>query len=171
MADDDESTEEKPKFKLPSPQIMLVVGNSLLVLTALATMVYTKLIYQRPPMNEETEIERQVEESKKPIEPTDHPLVTFDQMTVNIAMTSGKAHFATVTLALECRDGEAASLVGAKRAAITDKLIASLGKRQLTELNTIQGKLLLKTELLREFNTLTAAGSVTDLFFPTFVLQ
>ena len=161
----------KPKIKLPDTQTLLVLVNSILVLAALGTMVWTKLIYQAPVIVEETEMKHVVEATKKPEEPTEHAIVNFDQIIVNIAMTSGKAHYATVTFAVECRDAGVAGIVKVKKAMFIDRLIAALGHRQLTELNTIQGKLLLKTELMREFNTLAPVGGITDMFFATFVLQ
>lgn len=166
-----EGGEAKPARKLPDTQTLLVLINTLLVIAALGALVYTKLIYQKPAIVEETEIKRKLEESKKPPEFIERPVITFDQMTINIAMTSGKAHYATLALALECRDQDAGALVKAKKAVITDKLIASLGHRQVTELNTIQGKLLLKTELMREFNALIQSDAITDVFFPAFVVQ
>ncbi|MBI3555706.1 MAG: flagellar basal body-associated FliL family protein [Deltaproteobacteria bacterium] len=161
----------KPKLKLPDTQTLLVLVNSLLVVVALGTMVYTKLIYQRPVIVEETEMKKAVEAIKKPEPPAEHAIINFDQITVNIAMTSGKAHYATVAFAVECRDSEIANIVKVKKALFTDRLIAALGHRQLTELNTIQGKLLLKTEIMREFNTLAPVGGITDMFFANFILQ
>ncbi len=161
----------KPKFKLPDTQTLLVLVNSLLVLTALGAMVYTKLIYKRPVVVEETEMKAAAEAVKKPSPPLEHATIAFDQVIVNIAMTSGKAHYATVAFAVECRDAEVANIVKVKKAIFTDRLIAALGHRQLTELNTIQGKLMLKTELMREFNALAPVGGITDMFFSNFILQ
>ncbi len=156
-----------PKAK-PPLGVLLILVNTLLVLAALGMMVYTKLLFKRPVISEETELEKKIDEVKAPAEKS---LVSFDQILVNIAMTSGKTHYATLQFTVECRTQAVASLVEAKKAHLIDKVIASLSKRQITELNTIQGKLLLKTELLREFNALTEPGGVTDMFFPTFILQ
>lgn len=161
---------EAPKKKLDT-QTLLVLGNTVLVLAALGTLAYTKLLYQRPVIDEPTELAKKQEELKTAPEPTERPLVTFDQMTVNIAMTSGKTHYATVAIAVECRDSEAMAKINAKKAELTDKVIAALGKKQITEINTIQGKLMLKSELIRRFNEVTAPGAVTDLYFSAFILQ
>lgn len=161
---------EAPKRKLDT-QSKLVLLNTLFVLAALGTLAYTKLLYKKPVIEEHVELEKKQEEAKAAPEPTERPLVKFDQMTINIAMTSGKAHYATVAFAIECRDDAACANATEKKAILTDKLIAALGRRQLTELNTIQGKLLLKSELVRRFNEILSPGAVTDLYFSNFILQ
>lgn len=160
-----------PPKKALDLQTLLLLGNTLLVLGALGTMVYTKLMYQRPPIVEEEELKKQVEEIKKPVVPAEKAIVSFDPMTINIAMAAGKAHFATVALSVECRDAALADNITAKKAQFLDMIITAVGKRQLAELNTIQGKLLLKTELMRLFNKLLPDGGITDIYFATFVLQ
>jgi flagellar basal body-associated protein FliL len=176
MSDKDDAPEatEAPKPKL-APQALLVLGNTLLVLAAAGAVAYFKLMYKKPVIEEHAELEKKQEELKKTPEPSERPLVSFDQLSVNIAMTSGKQHYATIAFAVECRDEAAAAVVNAKKAAFTDKVIAALAKRQMTELSTIQGRLLLKSELIRAYNELTATatapGAVTDMYFSTFILQ
>jgi len=172
MADTEAEGEEAapPKRKIEL-QTLLVLLNSLLVLAAVGTAVYTKLMFEKPPLVEEVELEKKKDELKTPATPVDKVMVAFDPMTVNVATTSGKAHFATLGFAVECRDQGAGELVQAKKAILLDKIVQTLGKRQVTQLNTIQGKLLLKTDLIRQFNSELEAGAVTDLYFSSFVLQ
>lgn len=178
MAAEEEEVEEgeegakKPKRKLNiNFSTLLILVNGVLVLATLGVFAYTKLLFHRPVISEEGEIKRRQEELKAPPKMAENPLVSFDQMTLNIAMTSGKAHYATFAFSVECRDAEAVEMVNAKRTLILDKVIAALGRRQLTELNTIQGKMLLKSELLREVNGMTSPGAATDVYFSNFVLQ
>lgn len=159
-----------PKLKLDT-QTLLLLANAILLLAALGMFVYTKLLFHRPVIAEETEIQKKQEELKKPAEPTDRPIIVFEQMIVNIAMTSGKAHYITIAFAVECKDDEIAATVKAKKALFIDQLIALVGKRQLTELNTIQGKLLLKTELMRKFDAIVNPGGITNIYFSNFILQ
>ena len=165
-----EGAAEAPKKKL-SPQLILVLGNTVLMLAALGVMAYTKLLYKKPTIEEPAELEKKQEELKKAPEASERPLISFDQFSVNIAMTSGKQHYATLAFAVEARDDEAAAIVKAKKDIVTDKVIAALAKRQMTELSTIQGRLLLKSELIRAFNEMTSPGAVTDMYFSAFVLQ
>lgn len=161
---------ESPKPKM-SLQTLLVLGNAVLMLAVLGLVAYTKLGYQRPVITEPEELAKKQEEIKAAPEPTERPLVSFDQLSVNIAMTSGKQHYATVAFSVECRDDKAAAAITEKKAEITDKVIAILGKRQMMELRSIQGRLLFKSELLRAFNQIVEAGAATDLYFSAFILQ
>ena len=169
-AEEKGAEEAAPKKKLDL-QTILVMANTLMVLAALGATVYTKLLYKKPPIVEEEEIQKKIAEIKSPEPTAEKIIVPFDQLLINIAMTSGKAHYATIALAIECRSEEVAEIAKVKKALLIDKLIALVGKRQMTELNTIQGKLLLKTELMREFSALTKPAGITDLYFSTFILQ
>ncbi|MEW6057098.1 MAG: flagellar basal body-associated FliL family protein [Bdellovibrionota bacterium] len=160
----------KPRAK-PSLQMIILLANMALGLAALGVFAYTKLLYQKPAITEQAELQKKEEEAKASSAPEGPVMVDFDQLVVNIAMTSGKAHYATLVFALECRDQEIASQVKTKKALFIDKVISSLAKRQVTELNTIQGKLLLKTELLREFNSISTPGGINNLYFSTFIVQ
>lgn len=159
-----------------NPRIILPILNTVLVLTAAGTFAYTKLLYKKPVISEYDELAKQKEALKKPEKPVEKPLVNFEQMTINVAPTSGKAHFATIKLSIEARDADASKAAAQLKDAMTDRLIASLARKQLSELNTIQGKLLLKAELLREFNGVLNASArigagITDVYFSTFILQ
>ena len=172
-ADEDEGEEggKKKSRKLPDPKLVMVLLNSVLTLGTLGLFVYTKLMWQKPEITEDTEIQKKQEELKSPPPLTEPLLIKFDQLMINIAMTSGKSHYATVAFAVEARDSDVAAIVRTRKALFLDKVIASLGRRQMTELNTIQGKLLLKIELMRDFNGLTMPGGITDLYFSAFILQ
>lgn len=171
-----EGGEKKPKLKI-DPQTLVVFVNSALILATLGMLIYTKLIYHRPEIVEEEEIQKKKEELKTPAPVAEKVMLNFDQLTVNVAMTSGKQHYATLTFSVECRDNEVLEQVKRRKALFVDKVIAALGKRQITELNTIQGKLFLKSELLREFNKILKSDNansiqgITDLYFSSFVLQ
>lgn len=165
---------EKPKRKIELQTLVLLL-NGVLMLAALGVVVYTKMLFERPPILEHTELEKKKEEVKN-AEPKARPMVSFDPITVNIAMTSGKAHYANLSFSVECRDEAICTSINSKKALFLDQMIASLGKRQITELNTVQGRLLLKAELLREFNrimeeTSSESGAVIDIYFSNLVLQ
>jgi flagellar basal body-associated protein FliL len=158
-----------PAPKRGPPPLVLI--NTVLVLIALGTLVYTKLLFHRPEISESTELQKKKDELKAPPVVEPRSIVSFDQFVVNIAMTSGKAHYATIAFAVECRDSHIEAIVNAKKALFLDKIISALAHRQMTELNTIQGKLLFKTDLMRDFSALTEPGGITDIYFSNFVLQ
>src|SRR4051812_33141471 len=73
--------------KMRDPQTLLVLANTLLVIVALGVLVYTKLLFERPPIVEEKELVKAQEAAKGPVEPAEKLIVPFDQLMVNIAMT------------------------------------------------------------------------------------
>lgn len=159
-----------PKSK-PNLQTILVLANTVLVLVAVGATVYTKLLYERPAIVEEVELQKKVEEIKEPEAPPERGVVKFDNMMINLLPTKGVTYYVSMTFAVETRDAEATSIVKAKKALFVDKVINLLGKRQATDLNTIQGKLMLKTELIREFNTIAPPGGIVDFYFTDFTVS
>lgn len=179
MADEKEAAPEggedaaagaAPKKKLDM-QFLLVVANATLMVLALVAVVYVKLLYHPPSLRETTELTKDAASIAKPQQPSPDIIVSFPEMTVNIATTSGKAHYATVAISLKCLDQRAATLARAQKAILLDRVVFALGKREITELNTVQGRMLLKTELLRDFNDILPGGSILDIYFPTFIMQ
>jgi flagellar FliL protein len=169
--DDSGAAEAAPKKK-PPLALLLLIGNTVLSLVAAGVFVYTKVLYKKPKITEEEELSKKSSEVIKPKLVQEKSIVSLDSMSVNIATTSGKSHYATLQVGIECTDSEAAGLVSAKKALFIDKIIVVMAKKQLTELNTIQGKLLLKSILLREFNSLLdTPGAITNIYFPNYILQ
>lgn len=171
----EEKEAPKPKAKLEL-QTIIVLANGIFLLAGLGFMVFTKLMLKKPEIVESVELKKKQDEAKKPLEVVEKPIVIFDQMIINIAMTSGKAHYATIAFSIETRDPTALDLIQKRKPMFTDMMISTLGKKQLTELNTIQGKLLFKTQMIKDYNkVLTQAGSklggVMDMYFSTFILQ
>ena len=167
----EEAAEEAASPKR-SPQLLLLLANVVLTLAAVGTLVYTKILYQRPSIEEATEVKKKKDELKTPPSVSERPLLTFDPVTVNIATTSGKSHYATLAMSLECRDDETAAKVRAKKVQLIDEMIRRISKRQVTELSTIQGKFILKSELLRAFNEIMEdQNAIVDIYFPNFLLQ
>lgn len=167
-----DETPSAPKKKI-SLQLILALGNVVLVLAALGVLVYTKLLFKKPTITEDKEIAKKEEEIKAPLSalPAERVSVAFESITVNIAAGSEKPHYVTVALAIECRDAEIAEIVKIKKSILTDRMIKAVAEKQLSELNTIQGRLLLKADLIKQYNELTKPGGVTDLFFSEFALQ
>ncbi len=181
MAEEKEGATEgeaapKPKKKLDTG-ILLGLVNSLLVLGVLGVAVYTKLIFKKKEIKESVEMEKIIEEDKAPEKvQNEKVLVNFDQMTVNIATDDGKPHYLTVLVALEANGAEAAAAAKQLKAVMTDKIISAVGKKKMNELSAMQGKLILKTELIREFNKIMKDAAnielgVTDIFFSEFMIQ
>lgn len=177
--------------KAPFPVIQLV--HTLVLLGALGLLVYTKHYFKRPPITEATERERLVEMHSAPEKPTEPGILNFDTMTMNISgnpsqpkpadgtsrQIEGKLHYVTVGFTIEIRDKEQTDLINSFRPFLLDKVIHIFGKKKFHELNHVQGRYVLRTELIDTLNqsiaTLTKKpskeGVITNLYFNQFLVQ
>ena len=177
--------------KLP---IILGLVNILAVLGVGGLMIYTRLIYKRPAITENAERVRIAAAHASP-KPTDAPgLIAFEPITVNIEPTpsqpmpaegspqqiQGKLHYVTVGFALEVRDKAQADRIEALRAILVDRMLSMLGRKGFHELITVQGRYVLRTQILELANELASRDApgpgakdalVSNVFFTHFTVQ
>jgi flagellar basal body-associated protein FliL len=156
-------------------------------------MAYTKLIFKRPAITEENERVKLSEILAKPKAALSTAHVAFDQLTANIAsmpsdphaaranpqIIQGKLRYATLAFSLEIRDAERKEEIEQIRPLILDKLLSILGHKTFQELNNVQGRYILRNEIIDAVNHLleksnpTAARKnlVTNLYFSQFQVQ
>jgi flagellar basal body-associated protein FliL len=189
-----ENTGPKPS-QLP---FLITLVNTVAILAAVGVLVYTRLLFQRPKITEESERAR-IEQMKnaKPVAETAHGTVMFDPTTINIASApeqpkpadgtstqlNGKLHYATVGFALEITDGSKKAEIEEIRPLITDQFLTLMGKKQFHELTSVQGRYVLKTQVMELANELWAKRQkkddqrnppeplVDNLFFTQFIVQ
>lgn len=131
--------------KLP---MLLLLVNFLAIAGAMYMLVYVKFLYKRPSITEETERARlAAQAAATPKAPLESGLVNFEAVTVNLAPSEGRPHFATIGFALEIRDKTRQGDVETVRALIMDKFLSLVGRKQAFELNNVQGRFILRTEL------------------------
>jgi len=164
---------------------ILVLLNSLLVLGALGLFVYTKILYKRPPITEETERAKLALLEKAP-EFADAPgIFQFEPITVNLKPSEithlpqegdtnqlkTKMHFATISIAIELRDINYKGDLELIRPYFLDKLILLLAQKSFNEMTNIQGRYILKTEIIQMINQLMKKSVVTNIYFGQFTVQ
>lgn len=177
--------------KLP---LILALVNSLTALGAAGLLFYTQLIYKRPVITEESERKRLAELHATPKAPPVPGSVDFEPTLINIAsqpgqirpadgstrQIQGKLHYVTMGFSLEIRDVTRKGEVEELKPLIKDRIISILGRKQFHELNTVQGRYILKTQLLDAINLLIEKRQekppilgplVTQFHFTHFVAQ
>ena len=189
--------------KLP---LLLGLINTVAVLAAVGALVYTRVLFKRPPITEASERARiEAMKAAKPPKVMTPGEVVFDQTTVNIASSpeapkpaetagpgssapaqlGGKLHYATVSFTLEIRDADAKADIEALKPLITDQFLTLMGKKQFHELTSVQGRYVLKTQIIELANelwtkrqnkdgnipTTPAEPLVTELYFSQFIVQ
>jgi flagellar FliL protein len=99
------------------------------------------------------------------------PMVSYPPFTVNLADPGGNRYLRT-TIALELsKEKEFPAEVTAKEPKIKDIILSILSSKKFDEVNTAQGKVALKQEILRRLNTVMTGGRVMDIYITEFVVQ
>jgi flagellar basal body-associated protein FliL len=136
--------------KLP---LILLLVSFLTSTVAMVVLIKTRVLYKRPVITEESERKRlealAKAKAKIDLEPG---LVAFDPVTINIAPVQGRPHYATIGFSLQIRDNTRQSDVEAVRALIMDKFLGLVGRKEPYELNNVQGRFVLRTELIDAAN-------------------
>lgn len=174
-------TSEKPAgSKLP-----LLVGlvNTLAILGALGTLLYTRVLYQRPTITETGERDRLAKLHATRSAPVAPGYITFEPFTASIrtepppdtdpktAEVKGKAHYVRIGFSMEIRLPEKTSMVEEARPILMDQLLSMLGKKTYSELTTAQGRYLLRNEVMELANRIVKEPLVTNVFFTEMVVQ
>jgi flagellar basal body-associated protein FliL len=134
------------------PMILLLV-SFLTSTVAMVVLIKTRVLYKRPVITEESErkrLEALAAATSKPA--LESGLVAFDPVTINLAPVQGRSHYATIGFSLEIRDKTRQNDVEAVRALIMDKFLGLVGRKQPFELNNVQGRFVLRTELIDTAN-------------------
>ena len=161
---------KKPTLLELLPKILLitfVVLNIIAMIGAVGVIYFTKIIYKRTTIVEETEsvafaADRDLQD-KRPI------LYSFEPFTVNLDGRPRKILRTTIQVEMLNAEGyeETVDLVPKVR----DEIVRIFNGKKFEDLETIQGKLFLKDEIKTAMNKMLHKGTVKELYFGEFVVQ
>ena len=194
MADDPKTPEASAPAKGGGMKAaILPLVNMLLILGVLGLFVYTRIIFKRPVITEQSERVRLAKELAKPTPPPVAGTMSFDTMTVNISSGTsanpddpqplgGKLRYVTLGFSVELKDISQKERLEGLRPIIMDQILHVIGRKQPQELTTVQGRYVLKTQLLELINHIASSAKpgdrkaasealVTQLHFTDFVVQ
>lgn len=189
MSDAQPAAAPAPKGPSKLPMILGLL-NTLVVLGVLGVLVYTRLLYKRPAITEETEREVIALKVAKPDSDLGtRTMVKFDPFTVNIKAgdpphqdegappAPGKMHYVNLGFYLEVRDNTWQEQVTQIKPKFMDSLLRILGKMTADQLTTVQGRYILRTKIVDLMNELINNGKkdaepvATNVFFTAFTVQ
>jgi flagellar protein FliL len=152
------------------PKILLwtfLILNGLVMMAGTAVIYNLKIAYQRPSITEETEAmnlaaDREIR-GAKPV------LYTFEPFTINLDGVPRKLVRTTIQLEMLSEEGfeEAVNLNPVAR----DEIVRIFNSKKYEDIETIQGKLFLKDQIMTAMNNLLSRGSVKEVYFGEFVVQ
>lgn len=185
--------EEEVKAEQPKPSgggskkaLLLPLINTVLVLAALGTAVYVKMVFKRPAITETQERKKlEAQQKEQTLHASDKGMIIIKPFTVNIASTpreplpgqtpdkaiEGKLHYATVKMVLAIKDINQQPRFDEIQAVFMDQILELLGKKSFAELTTVQGRYLIKSDIIEIANSLLKEKLITDIFFDQFVVQ
>lgn len=156
--------------------MILALVNTLAILGALGMAVYTKMLFKRPPITEEGERAKLQEKKNKPAVATQRGTIEIPSLTFNIASskaTAGrsKLHYGSAAITIEIANIDEQADFDAIKPVFMDKMLQLFGKKTFDELTTVQGRYVLRMELLEMINALMKRNYVTNIFFTKFIIQ
>jgi flagellar FliL protein len=165
MAEEDSKAEQPVKKGKGGLIIIILV---LLLLAGGGAALYF-LVLHKPPVEEALNPELPITAAKPQAEPG--PIVPYSSFLVNLADAGGKRYL-KFSLSIELsKHKNFQQEVEQKDAKIKDIVISIISSKTFEEINSPQGKIALKQEILRRLNTVMTGGKVEDVFFTEFVVQ
>ncbi len=173
--------------------LILALLNTVVILGVLGFMFYTRLVFKRPVITESSERARLAQIHASPTPVATPGLIDFEPVTVNIQSApaqpkpadgtpqqiQGKLHYVTVGFSVEIRDMAMKAAVDQIRPVLMDKVLSLLGHKGFSELTTVQGRYILRSQILEFTNNLLAGAQTsgpkmavaTNVYFTKFIVQ
>jgi flagellar FliL protein len=167
MAEEDTKAEQPAKKGKGGLVIILILA--VIVVAGGGAALYFLVLHKAPAAAEESLNPEPSTAPKVQAEPG--PIVPYSSFLVNLADVGGKRYL-KFSLSIELsKHKNFLQEVEHKDAKIKDIIISIISSKTFEEVNTPQGKIALKQEILRRLNTIMSGGKVEDVFFTEFVVQ
>ena len=98
------------------------------------------------------------------------PIQPLDTFIVNLADPGG-SRYLRVTMNLELKNEEITNEVISRLPQIRDGILMILPTKKYADINTVEGKTVLRDEIIANLNSHLKLGSVTNIYFTEFVVQ
>ena len=98
------------------------------------------------------------------------PVFSLDSFIVNLSDLGGKRYL-RVTMGLELGDPKSAEELTKRLPQVRDSILMTIPTRKVEELQTTEGKNLLRTEIISNLNALLGKEIVKKIYFTEFVIQ
>ncbi len=141
---------------------------NLLTMFAGAYLVYMGTIGHDPKITSEAELNREIQSLRKTLQT--EPVI-YTMQTFNTNLEGLPRRFVRMELAVEMYDQEGFEEIVTSGGKSRDAIMKIVNAKTLDEIDSVQGKLSLKTELIAEVNRLLDRGVVKDLYYTKFQVQ
>ena len=153
--------------------VIIMMGLLVLLLVAIGGglfMMWSKVSALdqavNPPKQEESQ-EAIKEESE---EPKIGPVIPLDSFIANLADPGGN-RFLRATMELELENDDLTKEMEKRLPQIRDCILMILPTRRYQDIQTVEGKIALRTEIIAKLNVLLKKEAITNIYFTEFVTQ
>jgi flagellar FliL protein len=95
---------------------------------------------------------------------------SLDTFIVNLADKGGR-RFLRVTMDLELKDESLAGEIDKRLSQIRDSILMIIPTKRFEDINSVEGKITLRDEIMTKLNSFLKDGSITNIYFVDFVIQ
>jgi flagellar FliL protein len=162
----EEAVEEGGEVKKSKKGLFIVIIIAVLVLGGGGFGAYWFLLRTPPPTAAEL---AEIEAAKKP-EPVILPVFALKPFVVNLADKKSRRYL-KVTMKLELSSEELLEEVDKRRAQLRDVVLTLLSSKTAAEISTLEGKFLLRQDIIKRVNVNLVTGKVTKVYWEEFVVQ
>jgi flagellar FliL protein len=164
----EEAQVEKPKLDIKKLLALVFILVNFTTVGGGAYLVYAGTLGYKTPAATEAELNKELIEFRKTL---DEPAIMYSMEPYNTNLEGLPRRFIRVEMSVEMYDKEGfeelVTLGGQSRDAVTRILNA----KKFDELETVQGKLQLKNEIMGHLNDVLKKGVVKNIYFTKFQVQ
>jgi len=136
------------------------------IIGAVSFVVFNKMSFFSSQAEKESESEKAPENNSEAM----MSVYSLDTFIVNLADKGGR-RFLRVTMVLELKDKSFATEIDKRLSKIRDSILMILPTKRFEDINSVEGKIALRGEIMTKLNSILKAGSITNIYFIEFVIQ
>lgn len=164
----EEEIQAKPPRDLKRILTMLYMGINLSAMVLGLYLVYSSTLGYTSPQVTSAELNEQLQELRKSF--SDTPMI-FNMEQLNTNLNGLPRRLVRVEMNLEMLDAEGFEEVINLGGRGRDAIVRIINGKTFDDIETVQGKLTLKNEIIAQLNGLLERGVVKNVYFSDFVVQ
>ncbi|MDH4317020.1 MAG: flagellar basal body-associated FliL family protein [Desulfobulbaceae bacterium] len=169
MADKTTPPQEEAQSGKKKKMLFIIIGGVLLVIL-IALGVYF-FVLRTPP--EKPDDKKPGSEPVAPVIEQQNnigPMLDIKEFVVNI-ISEDASHYVKAALSLELSNDQVVEEAEKRMPQIRDAILLLIGNKTFEELQDLQGKIQLKSEMKIKINSFLKSGQVTNIYLTDFVVQ
>ena len=136
------------------------------IIAAIAVIAVGAVYFFSPKAEKEPELEKVPENNIEVI----RPVYSLDTFIVNLADKGGR-RFLRITMDLELKDENFTEEIDKRISQIRDSILMILPTKRFEDINSVEGKIALRDEVMIKLNSFLKDVIITNIYFVEFVVQ